>query len=175
MKPELQNNTTDQDPPGHPPAIYTTYLGIGSNIQPADNIRQAVERLREVVEIEQASSLWETPPFGGSGPNFLNAVIRITTPLPIQNLKDDVLCRIEEELGRVRTADKNAPRTIDLDVLIYDGDVLEPELWTRVFIAVPLAELLPELRHPAEAISLRDTAQKLQQETPIRLRGKLAF
>ncbi len=80
---------------------------------------------------------------GSPGPRFLNAIAWISTPLDLDKFKAEVLAPIEQALGRVRTADKNAPRTIDLDVIVFDERVLDNNLWQRDFIVLPLAELRP--------------------------------
>ncbi len=64
-------------------------------------------------------------------------------------------------MGRVRTADRNAPRTLDIDIILFDGVVLDDALWERSFIAIPLAELLPSLPHPATGETLADLAARL--------------
>ncbi|HBA92820.1 MAG TPA: hypothetical protein DCZ08_14125, partial [Anaerolineaceae bacterium] len=64
--------------------------------------------------------------------------------------------------GRVRTADKNAPRTIDLDIIVYDEQVLDPNLWKRDFLAIPISELRPDLEVPGEGITLNQVAQSLR-------------
>jgi 2-amino-4-hydroxy-6-hydroxymethyldihydropteridine diphosphokinase len=82
--------------------------------------------------IEEVAQTWETPAVGSRGPNFLNTAAAVRTQLPPELLKSLVLRRIERQLGRVRTANKNAPRTIDLDILVYEGQVLDPKVWTML-------------------------------------------
>lgn len=147
--------------------VYTAYLGLGANIDPEMNLKQAVPLLRKYVRIEAVSRVWETPPFGSHGPNFLNAAARIQTPLSAPLLKTLVLRRIEVQLGRVRTANKNAARTIDLDILVYEGRVLDPKVWTQVFLAVPLAELIPDLADPDSGQTLSEISARLQMETQV--------
>lgn len=84
-------------------------------------------------------------------------------------LKTKVLRDIENRMGRVRTANKNAPRPIDLDILIYDGQTVDPDLWRYPHWAVPLAELIPEYRHEKCDITLGTVARKLKQECGPRL------
>jgi 2-amino-4-hydroxy-6-hydroxymethyldihydropteridine diphosphokinase len=116
---------------------------------------------------------WESPAVGSRGPNFLNTAATIRTQLPPELLKSLVLRRIERELGRVRTANKNAPRTIDLDILVYEERVLDPKVWTEAFVAVPLAELLPDLQHPLTGESLVQVATRLAALTPLKLRPEV--
>jgi 2-amino-4-hydroxy-6-hydroxymethyldihydropteridine diphosphokinase len=127
---------------------HTLYLGLGSNIDPEINLPRAISNLRRYLEITAFSSVWETPPVGGEGPDFLNAVARAQGDLPADALRFQILRPLEARLGRVRTRDPNAPRPIDLDILILNGQVLEPEIWEQAYWAVPLAELLPDFPHP---------------------------
>ena len=61
----------------------------------------------------------------------------------------------------MRTADKNAPRPIDLDIIIFDGQVIDTELWSRLYIAGPFAEIIPELVNPVTGLSLKAIADQL--------------
>jgi 7,8-dihydro-6-hydroxymethylpterin-pyrophosphokinase len=87
-------------------------------------------------------------------------------------LKGEVLRPIEEALGRRRTADRNAPRPIDLDVLVHGGEVLEeeglrlpdPDVRVRPFVAFPLWELAPDLVLPGDGVRLADVIAGLSRE-----------
>jgi 2-amino-4-hydroxy-6-hydroxymethyldihydropteridine diphosphokinase len=104
-----------------------------------------------------------TVPGAKRSPNFLNMAVCIHTALSPAELKQDVLSPLERSLGRVRTADKYAPRTMDLDLTVYDGEVLDSELWRRLYLALCFAELLPDLRHPETGETLAETAERLKQ------------
>ena len=143
-------------------SIHQAYVSLGSNINPRENMLTAMKRLREVVTVNAFSTIWETEAVGSSGPRFLNAAAWISTPLTVDALKTSVLAVIEQDLGRIRTADKNAPRTIDLDIIIYDEAVLESNLWKRDFLAIPVAELRPDLEMPGEGITINQVAQGLR-------------
>jgi 2-amino-4-hydroxy-6-hydroxymethyldihydropteridine diphosphokinase len=121
-------------------------------------------------QVMASSNVWETIPVGTSGPRFLNAVVLLQANYPSSLLKSLVLRRIEYEMGRVRTFNKYAPRPIDLDILIADGLIIEPGIWTQTHLAVPLAELLPDLLHPDLEMRLSQVAQKLFQPNAIRIR-----
>ena len=130
------------------------YVGVGSNIQPEANIPAALERLMRFVRVTASSIFYRTPALKRSGdPDFLNGVWQIETDLHARVLKFTVLRRIEEELGRARTADRYAPRTIDLDLLVYDDAAInepglcvpDPDVRSRPFLAAPLLELSPGL------------------------------
>jgi 2-amino-4-hydroxy-6-hydroxymethyldihydropteridine diphosphokinase len=139
------------------------YLGIGSNIAPEIHLPRAVELLCDQVRIESISTVWETPPAGLKGQNFLNAALAINTQYSASLLKSLVLRPIEIRLGRVRTANKYAPRTIDLDILVYEERVLDPQIWSQAFLAVPLAELLPDFKNSETQEALQEAARRLAQ------------
>ena len=82
-----------------------------------------------------------------------------------EELKQQVLLAIETRLGRVRTGDQNAPRTIDIDILAVDGQPVHPERWDYPFVVVPLAELMPDFVHPLGGIPLAEAAARAQRET----------
>jgi 2-amino-4-hydroxy-6-hydroxymethyldihydropteridine diphosphokinase len=118
-------------------------------------LRQAVELLSATpgVEIAAVSSFRETDPVGRvDQPRFLNGVVGVDTEITPRDLLD-VLLTIERDLGRVRTRERNEPRTIDLDLLVYDDVVVDepglviphPRLHERRFVLEPLAELAPDL------------------------------
>lgn len=120
-------------------------LLLGSNIQPEKNLEQGLELLGQQVNILRCSSAWETPAIGSDGPDYLNLAVLITTTQEAGNLKENILRPLEAKLGRVRNADKNAPRTIDIDMITYDDQVVDPSLWHYAHRAVPVAEVLPEV------------------------------
>lgn len=152
------------------PAEHLLCLGLGSNIAPEKNLPEGLRLLAQRLVIEAVSSAWETPAVGSNGPDFLNAAVLVRTRLSIQELKNDLIQSIETTLGRVRTADKNAPRPIDIDILVMDGEVLDPGLWSHVHLAVPVAELLPGYRSPISGETLAEAARRLCQANPVKIR-----
>lgn len=150
--------------------MHRSYILMGSNIQPELNIQSALRHLQASVELLAISPVWETPAMGSDGPDFLNLVIYIATHHELDALKLGVLRQVESSLGRVRTSDKNAPRTIDLDILIYDHKILEPAIWLQAHIACPLAGLFPDLVDPNSGQRLAEIAARLSQKVPVRLR-----
>jgi 2-amino-4-hydroxy-6-hydroxymethyldihydropteridine diphosphokinase len=154
---------------------HEIYLLVGSNIHPENNITAALRMLREIVSINAISQVWETPAVGSSGPNFLNLVVQISTHLSPEKLKYDVLRKIEAQLGRVRSEDKNAPRPMDMDILIYDKKTLEPDIWLQAHIACPLAELMPDLVDPKTGMRLSQVALNFEKSTSVRQRTDLQF
>ena len=125
--------------------------------------------LQEALTILLVSSVWETPPVGTSGPNYLNAAVLLQTPLEQMALKIQVLIPLEEKLGRRRSADKYAARPIDLDIIIFDGQIMDPTLWQFAHRAVPMAEIMPDIRSEA-GMTLKETAAQFLAEGSIRLR-----
>lgn len=142
--------------------LHRLYLSLGSNIGAEVHLPQAVSLLRKVGRVEAVSSVWETESVGFDGPNFLNACILFHTPLPHTDFKTRVIRPIEDSMGRVRSSEKNAPRTIDIDMLLYDEQPLNVDFWEYAFVIVPLAELIPGFAHPANGVSLLEAAKQVQ-------------
>ncbi len=150
-------------------AEHQACLLLGSNIRPEFNLPLAIDQLREHLSILGISRVWETASVGSAGPDFLNAALLAGTPLDRQSLKSEVLTPLEARLGRVRSADKNAPRPIDLDIILFDGRVLDPALWHFAHRAVPVAEIQPNLRSDSGE-ALKEIAAKFVADGSIRLR-----
>jgi 2-amino-4-hydroxy-6-hydroxymethyldihydropteridine diphosphokinase len=138
---------------------------LGSNINPAVNIRLGAITLAEHLPILRSSSVWLTPAVGADGPDFYNAAVACQTDMTADKLKYSLLRPIEEQLGRVRTSNKYAPRTMDLDAIILDGTILEPRLWETAFILLPVSELVPSLKHPGSGLSLAMLAEKMTPDS----------
>lgn len=137
---------------------------LGSNIEPIKNIPFALEMIKARVTVILTSSIWESKAVGSDGPNFLNVAVLVHTTKDPENLKWNVLRSIEKELGRTRGIDKNAPRTIDLDIILFNEVLLDEDLWKFGHIALPVAELLPDLVHPTQKISIDSwTKQQFDQ------------
>lgn len=143
----------------------TAYIGIGSNINPQENILKSIDLLKNHLSIISSSRFYQTEALGNpNDPHFVNGVIQVETKATPLSLKFSILRPTEEKLGRVRTNDKNAPRPIDLDILFYDRLVIkqdnmmipDPQIEEREFLAVPLAELAPKLIPPGWQKSLSD-------------------
>ncbi|HNO30779.1 MAG TPA: 2-amino-4-hydroxy-6-hydroxymethyldihydropteridine diphosphokinase [Anaerolineales bacterium] len=142
--------------------LHRMVLSLGSNIGADVNLPQAIHMLREIGPVEAVSSIWESESVGFDGPNFLNACVLVLTPLGPVEFKEQVIRPIEAALGRVRSTEKNAPRTIDIDVVLYDDQPLNTEFWEYAFVLVPLAELLPKLKHPAKHESISGAAEQVR-------------
>jgi 2-amino-4-hydroxy-6-hydroxymethyldihydropteridine diphosphokinase len=152
------------------PANHQACLLVGSNIRAEENLRLALQRLQEWVVILEASSVWETAAVGSDGPDFLNLALLVATPLEATELKGQVLRPLEAGMGRVRSADKNAPRPIDLDIIVFDGEPVDGLLWKHAYRAVPVAELLPDLRSDSGE-TLKQAAERLSALEKIKLSG----
>jgi 2-amino-4-hydroxy-6-hydroxymethyldihydropteridine diphosphokinase len=144
---------------------HSVYLGIGSNIEPEINLPRAVEMLAAYGEVRAVSNVWESHAVGSAGPNFLNASAHLLTMIPPSELKEQLVQPIENGLGRVRTEDKNAPRTIDIDVMLVDGKPYNLDRWDNAFVLLPIAELLPDGKHPITREPLRQAAERARQHT----------
>lgn len=135
------------------------WLGLGSNLQdPLTQLPLALKKLSALdsIKILRASSLYRTPPWGDElQDNFINAVVQIETdlaPLPLLH----VLQLIEDAMGRQRTDRRWGPRVIDIDLLLYDEQVLKttelelphPRMHERAFVLLPLSELEPVTKIP---------------------------
>jgi 2-amino-4-hydroxy-6-hydroxymethyldihydropteridine diphosphokinase len=146
------------------------YVGLGANLGDREaTLERAVELLeqRPGVEVVAVSSFRETDPVGYlDQPRFLNGAVAIETSLAPADLLDELLA-VEQELGRVREGPRYGPRTVDLDLLLVDGLVLDapgltvphPRLHERAFVLEPLAELDPALVVPGRG----PVSQLLQQ------------
>ncbi|KQV47614.1 MULTISPECIES: 2-amino-4-hydroxy-6-hydroxymethyldihydropteridine diphosphokinase [unclassified Duganella] len=130
----------------------TAFIGIGANLGDARaNVLDAVERLGKLpgATLEAVSSLYRTAPIDSSGDDYINAVARVSTALPAQALLE-ALFDIEQAHGRERPY-FNAPRTLDLDLLLYGEEqittptlvVPHPRMHLRAFVLMPLLELAP--------------------------------
>lgn len=144
-------------------------LLLGSNIEPEKNLALGIGLLRQKVKVIKLSSVWETSPVGCKGPDFLNLAVLITTLQEEADLKENLLRPLEAQLGRVRNADKNASRPIDIDIILFDGRQVDTNLFRYAHRAVPVAEILPDYRSERGDI-LKKVASRLAKTTLIRLK-----
>jgi GTP cyclohydrolase I len=148
-------------------------VGLGSNIDPAENIRLAVRLLRrcEGWRLEAVSPVYAAEAVGTDGPDFLNAAVVVDTSLEPAELRKR-LRAIEERMGRVRTDDKFASRPIDLDILLFEGfegvvdgtAIPDPGLVEFAYLAVPVADVVPDWEYPGGRGALRDLAESIDRE-----------
>ena len=144
--------------------LHHAYLSLGSNIQPETNLVRAIELLRKYGRLERISSAWESESVGAPGPNYLNTCVLLVTPLSQHVLKEQALLPIETQLRRQRTADKFAPRTIDIDIVLFDGKSCDDRYWEQAFVVVPLAEIIPEYQTPLTRERITETATRLRKQ-----------
>jgi 2-amino-4-hydroxy-6-hydroxymethyldihydropteridine diphosphokinase len=128
-----------------------------------------------MVWVDRISRAWVTPSFGSPGPDFINIAVQISTDLGKKEIKEKVISQIEQKLKRVRNSDKNAPRTIDLDIILFNGELVDTEIWRRPYVALPVAELAPNLVHPGDNRLLHEIAGDMQQSIPARLMENFPF
>ncbi len=136
--------------------MSTAYVGLGANLgDRAETLAWAVDRLAAIGVVDAVSPVYETDPIGVlDQPRFLNAVARLRTDLRPGSVLAGLLA-IELDAGRQRTV-HHGPRTLDLDLLLYDDQIVEtrdltlphPRLHQRAFVLVPLADLAPGLTIP---------------------------
>ena len=153
--------------PGHQVCLL-----LGSNIRPEYNLPLAVALLRQELTILRVSSVWESATVGGEGPNYLNAAVLAISQKNALLLKKRILRPLEAQLGRIRSTDKNSPRPIDLDIIFFDHQLLDPTLWDHAFRAVPVSEILPADLSELDR-SLRAAAANLAATDLVRLRADI--
>lgn len=143
--------------------MKTAYIALGANLgNPKEGLKQAVEKIKRLgfVASLEASSLYSTAPIDSSGPDYLNAVLKVevSDEISAESLLDSLL-NIENELGRVRPAGiHNAPRVIDCDLLLCGKEVIRssklilphPRMTERAFVLTPLTELDASVEIPGK-------------------------
>jgi len=150
-----------------PSGLVTAYIGLGSNLgDRSKNLSGAVERLSSVGTVTAVSSIYETKPWGVEGyqPRYLNQAVAVDTSMDALDVVTELLA-IEYSLGRARE-EKNASRTLDLDLLLHGDSVMNasgvtvphPRLHERAFVLIPLVEIAPEIVHPILDRSIAELA-----------------
>ncbi len=140
-------HTSSRDP-------VVAFVALGANLGDAvRTLREAMLHISELAGIKllSESSLYRTAPIGSSGPDYINAVVKISTVLPAPDLLG-ALQNLEQLAGRQRPY-RNAPRTLDLDLLLYGSASIQsaqltvphPRMWDRGFVLLPLREIAADL------------------------------
>ncbi|HEX5836270.1 MAG TPA: 2-amino-4-hydroxy-6-hydroxymethyldihydropteridine diphosphokinase [Anaerolineales bacterium] len=142
---------------------HLAYLSLGSNIQPEENLVRAVRLLQQHGQIETVSNAWESKSVGAEGPNYLNACLAFVTSFSPAGLKEKVISPIEQALGRKRTGNRFAPRTMDIDIVIFDSMSCDDKYWEQAFVVIPLAEIFPTFTNPLTQEPLHETAARLRR------------
>ena len=156
------------------------YLSLGSNLDDrAANLRTALEKLGDLGAVNSVSAFYETEPVGLTAqPWFVNCAAKLDTEKMPRQLLNGVL-NLEQEMGRQRKQ-KNGPRIIDIDILLFGSAVMDmprltvphPRMLERRFVLEPLLEIAPDLVHPVTRRPLRDylngvKTQKLRLRRPL--------
>ena len=124
---------------------HEVVIGLGSNIDPKANLEQAVLELKSRFKVSKRSQWTRTKPIGiQDQPYFYNGALLMETELEQQSLKKE-LKRIEDILGRDRSLPKFGPRTIDLDILIWNKKVIDEDYYERDFLRKGVEEIIPDL------------------------------
>jgi len=121
--------------------VTTVLLGLGSNIEPEMHLQWAAQQLRRQFCTVRFSAVYCSPAVGMDGDDFLNACCLLHTAMPLIELKT-LLKQWEDERGRDRSRGSWKPRTLDLDVLMYDGDIVDDELMRYAHAYLPASELV---------------------------------
>ena len=145
-------------------------LSVGSNIDPAFNIRTAVVGLRQRYGDLDISPVYESEAVGFDGDNFLNFAIALETDERLEELIAQ-LKKLEDRQGRNRSAPRFSGRTLDIDILTYDDlqgqhagiELPRPEIVEHAFVLQPLADLLPDTLHPVLRVSYRQLWQEFDK------------
>lgn len=122
--------------------MNTCVVGVGSNIQPEENIREALRILEEEQTLLSVSAMVETEPIGVTDqPAFINGAVKVSTSMEEKEFAA-YLKNIEDRLKRDRTQPRFGPRTIDLDVVVWNGKVVDRDYYTRQFLKNAVDEVL---------------------------------
>lgn len=159
--------------------MNVVFLSLGGNRgNRLENLQNAVNKIKDTgAEVVKASSVYETEAWGSNSKNkYLNQVIKLKTPLGGSEFLSQTL-RIEKQLGRKRTNDKNADRSIDIDLLFFNKEIIHtkglqvphPRLHLRKFVLVPFNEIDGKFKHP----TLKKSIKELLQNCPDLLEVKL--
>jgi 2-amino-4-hydroxy-6-hydroxymethyldihydropteridine diphosphokinase len=152
------------------------FVGIGSNIDPERNVRSAVAGLRKRFAPLRVSPVYASKAVGYDGEDYLNLVVGFDTALPLDAVEAE-LDALEAAHGRTSRVKRLAARSLDLDLLSYDDQVLEtpgltlprPDILRYAFVLKPLADIAPEALHPLLNRSYRELWQRFPAvEQPLR-------
>lgn len=165
--------------------MHRVFIGIGSNIHPAQNIRAGVQELSRIFGALRLSSVYQSRAVGFDGPDFYNLVAEVQSELPVSELYR--ICReIEIRFGRSGNTRKFSSRTLDLDLLLVGEHIVpedepnlpplpRPEIDFNAFVLWPLAEIAPHVVHPLSKRPLASLWQDyLQQHSSQQQSGRLA-
>ncbi len=137
-------------------------IAAGSNIQPVKNVELAEKQLSELGILLKKSKFFFTKPLlYENQDDFYNGVFFLQTAYCKSKLKQK-LKSIEKKLGRVRTKNKNGPRTIDLDIVLFNGQIIDKDVFTRDFIKFPIIEILPEFKPVINSLNYQNNFEDIK-------------
>lgn len=143
-------------------SLHSIYIGVGSNIERTRHCKAGVASLANYFSHLTISTVYESAAIGFDGNDFYNFVVKASTIRPVTDVVD-ILKSIEREHGRPDGQARFAPKTLDLDLLLYDSVVCEEdvqlpraEILYNAFVLKPLAEVAPDIIHPLLQRSFRD-------------------
>jgi 2-amino-4-hydroxy-6-hydroxymethyldihydropteridine diphosphokinase len=150
--------------------VPAVYVAVGSNVEPERNLGLATRELRREFPDVRFSPWYRNRAVGFEGADFINLVAGFTTTLPVGEVVTR-LQAIESLCGRPREAPRWAPRSMDLDILLYGDTVCDeprlklprPDLLKRAFMLGPLAALAPHLVHPVEKLTVGELWQRFDR------------
>jgi 2-amino-4-hydroxy-6-hydroxymethyldihydropteridine diphosphokinase len=120
---------------------HVCIIGIGSNINPEKNIAEALKILGKENELSRVSRLIKTAPIGiQDQPDYLNGAARVLTDKEKNNFRN-YLKEVEDRLKRDRSTQKNGPRSIDLDIVVWDGEIIDQDYYKRDFLKKVVDEI----------------------------------
>lgn len=154
--------------------LHEAYLNLGSNIEPEINLVRGIQLLRQYGNINEISTAWESKSVGSEGPNFLNICALFVSEHPRIELKKQVIRPIEIKLGRKRNRNKFSPRTIDIDIILFDGKPTGEKYWELAFVIIPLAEIYPEYRSPITQEKISEMAMRFRKEVWMKARPEIS-
>nr|WP_240488265.1 MULTISPECIES: 2-amino-4-hydroxy-6-hydroxymethyldihydropteridine diphosphokinase [unclassified Halomonas] len=129
-------------PSAHTAPLHECFISLGSNIDPDHNFVQALEIISRECVLLACSKAIRTAPVGyQQQPDFLNAALLVSTPLEREAFRA-YLKGLEDRLGRVRGAIKSGPRTMDLDIIAWDGEVIDDGYFHHSYVRKPVDEVL---------------------------------
>jgi len=155
------------------------FLGLGSDLgNREENLKRAIEAIGKYAgKVEALSPVYETEPLGFvGGGDFLNMVISVETIFSPSELLPSLML-IESQIGRIRGEIRNISRIIDIDILLYDNEVINdisvivphPRMHERRFVLVPLNDIAPDLVHPVLGKTIRELLAVCKDKSRIRL------
>lgn len=154
--------------------LVEVYISAGSNLEPVRHLRLALAELQQRFGALRVSRAYRNAAVGFAGPEFINLVVGFRTDATVRKVIE-ALREIEKRCGRGRSAPKWAPRTMDLDILLYDALVCEtpqltlprPDLLRRAYMLGPLAEIASDLVHPGTGRTIGELWAAFDRESHV--------